>query len=907
MADDKLSSIFSPEIKEDLKELRTLPADLKAVTDAIKLLNAESSKTGSQKPTTLKETKDFTNSLLETEKKRLTLTFQLTHAMSEQAKQEAILQAQLGQQNKINRDLAKSLVEVTSEYKKLENQHKALEANARELYILFGKNSQQFRDAAAAANTVGTKLKDIDASLGRFNRNVGNYASGFSGISQVLREIPNAANNLQTFFLAISNNLVQVGDDITRFKKINEELIAQGKATIPVWKQIGNAILSPQTAIILFSSALILYGKDVINFLTGTTKATKEAQDATKEFEDSIKGYEKTAQQSAAAEISRLRVLESVATDTNASMEKRQHAVDEMQRIYPTYLANIKDEAILSGQAADQIDRLTNAILAKAVSEAASQKYAAAYFKELEIRNALKKATEEQEKAQERLTKAQAESSIQAEQGTSDIIGASTAARRANNAVKDLTKSLTDATTETQGFAQAAKDAMVGVDDLLVRPVKEKKVKVLKDEFAGLREEIAKLSLMFRNGNLTEDLNNLLSEFSGIGSQDIILGANIKLNADTTKTAVDALTSELNKQLIGVENSYQAGLYKTFADYEKAKLDTQTEYAQKRYKVELEGLRKQLLLVGPEKRTEINAQINTVELKAAEELSKIKENSDKKQDDSDKKKADNIKKRNKELADVIKNIYNDLASVVSTVINNIYQDQLNGLSARQVKLERLAQSELNIINASAISAEEKERRVRDAEAQTAKERAKLDKERIEIQRRQAAFNKAISIAQIIVNTAQAVTAALTAGPFAGPVFAAITAAIGAAQLAVALAAPLPAYKHGTDNHPGGPALIGEGGESELVQEKGRMWVANRPMIVDLAPGARVIPESKLTAGQYAMLPPGMVMQMEHHKQGPVINEKSLAREIGKRVSHETKVNVNIGDQLWYLRHMKGKR
>jgi hypothetical protein len=52
-------------------------------------------------------------------------------------------------------------------------------------------------------------LKDIDKSLGRNQRNVGNYQFDALGnsIQQILREAPSAAVSLNTFFLAISNNL----------------------------------------------------------------------------------------------------------------------------------------------------------------------------------------------------------------------------------------------------------------------------------------------------------------------------------------------------------------------------------------------------------------------------------------------------------------------------------------------------------------------------------------------------------------------------------------------------------------------------------------------------------------------------------------------------------------------------
>jgi len=130
-------------------------------------------------------------------------------------------------------------------YAKLSNELNTLRTAAKntaaEMYLLEEagqKNSSEYvklqdvyDKTAERVNKLDSGLKKIDSSLGEHRRNVGNYASAFDGLGnslqQILREAPSAAVSLNTFFLAISNNLPQFFDEV---QKINSEL-ADLKAT----------------------------------------------------------------------------------------------------------------------------------------------------------------------------------------------------------------------------------------------------------------------------------------------------------------------------------------------------------------------------------------------------------------------------------------------------------------------------------------------------------------------------------------------------------------------------------------------------------------------------------------------------------------------------------------------------
>ena len=98
-----------------------------------------------------------------------------------------------------------------------------------------------------------------------------------------------------------------------------------------------------------------------------------------------------------------------------------------------------------------------------------------------------------------------------------------------------------------------------------------------------------------------------------------------------------------------------------------------------------------------------------------------------------------------------------------------------------------------------------------ADARKAAIAQKEEQREKELARQKAAIQKKKTIFEIILNTATAVVEALPNFILAG-----IVAAAGAAQLGIAIAQPLPEYAAGTRNHPGGLAVVGDGGRPEVV-------------------------------------------------------------------------------------------
>lgn len=130
-------------------------------------------------------------------------------------------------------------------------------------------------------------LKEQDAKMGVYGRNVGNYASHWDGlgnaINQLSREMPAFAVSMQTGLLAISNNLPILADEIARIRRENVELTKSGQKVVPVWRQVAGSLVSWQTLLSVGVTLLTVYGDKIFDFAANLFKskdASKAASDA---------------------------------------------------------------------------------------------------------------------------------------------------------------------------------------------------------------------------------------------------------------------------------------------------------------------------------------------------------------------------------------------------------------------------------------------------------------------------------------------------------------------------------------------------------------------------------------------------------------------------------------------------
>ena len=224
--------------------------------------------------------------------------------------------------------------------------------------------------------SIDTKVKELDATMGVHTRNVGNYASGFNmlgfQIQQVARELPSLAYGPQIFFSAISNNLPMLADEISHAKKSVDELKKAGQTFTPVWKQIASSIFSWQTLLVAGVTVLTLYGKEITSWVASLFKgktAIDTAAAALEQFNSAMAQGSVSAQ----SELTKLNLLYNAATDLSKPYEERAEAVKKLQDIYPAYFGNMAAEQVMVGNAVGAYEDLRDAIIEVAQAKAAQE------------------------------------------------------------------------------------------------------------------------------------------------------------------------------------------------------------------------------------------------------------------------------------------------------------------------------------------------------------------------------------------------------------------------------------------------------------------------------------------------------------------------------------------------------
>ena len=213
--------------------------------------------------------------------------------------------------------------------------------------------------------------------------------------------------------------------------------------------------------------------------------------------------------------------------------------------------------------------------------------------------------------------------------------------------------------------------------------------------------------------------------------------------------------------------------------------------------------------------------------------------------DAEVKNAEDAQKKKKEELKKVENYINKamaLANAIGNLGSAIFDRQIqqieNEMDANEDAYEQKIDNIDSLAEKEIITKEEAEARKRAAEEETSRKNKELEKKKAELQTRQAKFQKAMDIAQTIAATSLAVTKALP-----NFVLAALVGAMGAVQLATILAQPIPKYAHGTDNHPGGLAIVGDGGRSEAVLVGDKAYITpDKPTLLSLPAGAEVVPD-----------------------------------------------------------------
>lgn len=223
-------------------------------------------------------------------------------------------------------------------------------------------------DLQKQIQSLNTEISAAEQATGRYQRNVGNYASAWNGlgmsVQQVARELPSLAIGWNTFFLAISNNLPMLADELKKASaeyKAFKAAVAAGNNDVakvaPVWKQLISSIFSWQTALVVGITVLSMYGKDIIEW-TKNLFGLNNAIDSVTKTQKILNSLHSDSARSSAEEVAQAKILYKITQDATRTINERTAAAKKLQELYPDYFGNLRTEIILIGNAKNAYDDL---------------------------------------------------------------------------------------------------------------------------------------------------------------------------------------------------------------------------------------------------------------------------------------------------------------------------------------------------------------------------------------------------------------------------------------------------------------------------------------------------------------------------------------------------------------------
>lgn len=363
------------------------------------------------------------------------------------------------------------------------------------------------------------------------------------------------------------------------------------------------------------------------------------------------------------------------------------------------------------------------------------------------------------------------------------------------------------------------------------------------------------------------------------------------------------INAAMSKELDEAAAQYSQGLINK-EDYERKKQEITEKYAIKQAQLAIDLAKEQLNTPGlsEEDRLKLKEKIAQAEIALAEKVRDAKINAADDASEAYKKKMDKIAEAIQAISDLLGGFADLGTAIFERKMEEVEAEQDANDEAYDREVERIEKLEED----GAISTEEAENRKRAAKDKTAKKNAELEKKKAALQEKQAKFDKANNIIQTIMATSLAIMKAWT-NPFAAPGIIPLIIAQGAVSLATIIAQPIPKYAKGTKDHPGGLAIVGDGGKKEgIVTNNGLFITPDKPTLVDLPAHAQVIPDLSYIydrrglTSDYGLLEQKLKNMRE---EGIVVNVNNDYSRLERKMESNTKQLQNIGRIMKKANHI----
>lgn len=284
----------------------------------------------------------------------------------------------------------------------------------------------------------------------------------------------------------------------------------------------------------------------------------------------------------------------------------------------------------------------------------------------------------------------------------------------------------------------------------------------------------------------------------------------------------EALLSAAYKRGEISKEAYEAEKYKIAQKYQLLALQSQLSFTER----ELASAN-----LTQERKAELERQLLSIKKQLLDQEVSANENA-----------TDKILARREELNGKLQELQAEITNVFFELGQASFDRQKNQVQEEIDDIDKKKAAEIERINSSQDSEEKKAAQIAIINARVQSQKEELERRQRQIDQERVRFERTRDIAAITANTARGVTAALTSTPPNVPL-SIVIGAIGLAQLANVVARPIPKYAGGVDDHPGGPAWVGDGFRHEvfMTPDGGVGLTPAVPTLVDLPKHSKVIP------------------------------------------------------------------
>lgn len=625
--------------------------------------------------------------------------------------------------------------------------------------------------------------------------------------------------------------------------------------------------------------ALLVLLPEIAEAMKGVSEATKNTaidEQALKDVNDKMaEGYAKERME--------LNLTIADLKDEKISRQEKTKLIDDLQKKYPDYLSNIKNEGKLTTELSDAINtKLIPSLELEAKGEAALQLAGEKYKELLELQN--------QKVGETASLWQKARMAIGAYYGVQAVT---------NTAIQDAFKKRGEDVKVLQDQIDSLFKISLQADEGLSKLGKGSSNKKGKSDFTDYEEGFKQLREEFHKFRqeafgvdvdaYTKELNTLLEKYQeGFIKINDVRDKDLKKIAENEKKGILTI-SQAAKERIKIErdtaearaqaeDAYYANL-NALQEKHRQEIEAKKKAEDaKNFKDALESQQKIAKALQADADAHFREQVtiakNNVAAKPSFGNEKALAEAERQEAIANQTKLLNEKKiiqqefdsdmlaiqadYNKKIADAqVKEFtkYADMAKQTMDVVGNFEkaaeERKIKSIDRQIAAAQRMYDKERQNIEESTLNEQQKAAAINVINQQQRNRDKQLQQEKHKEQVKEAKFEEVKSIFEISANTAEAIMKAVASSPETGGLpWSAIAAGMGAAQIAFVLSKPLPTYAKGTSSAPIGWGIWGEAGQEAKIDRRGRVELSAGPSLTRFEGGERIIPHDELNRIMY---------------------------------------------------------